>query len=336
MTSKVHAAFCDQARSCRQLGSPLTAQICDSLATVLAPDQGCVARRVLDWPRDPSSRADSVPLRLCGGLHALVLTRAAPELAQAYAAGDVPPDLLVATLRDHDATLLEWLDSPPQTNEVARSAALIAAARFLATLAPLPLRLLELGASAGLNLNFDRYRLGPASDGVALTPEWHGTVPQGEVRVSSRRGVDLNPLDPDKDALRLMAYCWADQTARLSRLRGALQIARTDPPPVDRGDAGEWLTRHLQDPVPGVVTMVFHTVAAQYFSAATKTACAHALAQAAAQASPQAPLAHVEMEADGGNGAALRLAFWSGSERRWLLGRADFHGRWIAWNPRPM
>lgn len=336
MTEAVRAAFHDQARSCRQLGSPLTARICDSLADVLAPDQGLTARRVLNWPGDPSSRADSVPLRLCGGLHALVLTGAAADLARAYAAGDVNPDLLVATLRDHDATLEVWLDSPPQTNEVARSAALIAAARFLSDLCPLPLRLLELGASAGLNLNFDRYHLGAASHGVALTPDWRGTVPQGNLRVSSRRGVDLNPLDPDRDALRLMAYCWADQSARLSRLRGALQIARADPPQVDRGDAGEWLGVQLRDPVPGVLTMVFHTVAAQYFPAATTAACADAMACAAAQASPQAPLAHVEMEADGGEGAALRLAFWSGSARRWSLGRADFHGRWITWDPHPV
>ncbi len=62
-------------------------------------------------------------------------------------------------LDDHAETILSWLDSPPQTNEVARSAALIGAARFLSALSPLPLRLLELGASAGLNLNFDRYHL---------------------------------------------------------------------------------------------------------------------------------------------------------------------------------
>lgn len=335
MTQAVRAAFRDQARSCRQLGSPLTARICESLAGILAPEHGQAARRILCWPGDPSSRADSVPLRLCGGLHALVLTGMAPDLARAYDAGDVAPDLLSATLRAHDATLVDWLDSPPQTNEVARSAALIAAARFLSDLCPLPLRLLELGASAGLNLNFDRYHLGATPEGVALTPDWSGTVPQGRFRVDSRRGVDLNPLDPDRDALRLMAYCWADQTARLSRLRGALDIARADPPPVDRGDAGDWLDVQLQDPVPGVLTMVFHTVAAQYFPAATAAACADALARAAAQAGPQAPLAHVEMEADGGDGAALRLAFWNGSERRWSLGRADFHGRWIRWNPRP-
>lgn len=335
MTASVRNAFRNQAGSCRHLGSPLTAQICDTLAEVLSPGQGRVARRVLDWPGDPSSHADSVPLRLCGGLHAMVLTGAAPHLARAYAAGGVTAEQLLAALHEHEVSLLEWLDRPPQTNEVGRSAALIAAARFLSAQSPLPLRLLELGASAGLNLNFDHYHLGPARQGVALTPDWRGTVPKAMVQVRSRRGVDLNPLDPNRDALRLMAYCWADQTARMSRLRGALDIARTDPPPVDRGDAGEWLVGQLDAPAPGVVTMVFHTVAAQYFPPATARACADALASAASWASPQAPLAHVQMEADGGEGAALSLSFWDGSARHWSLGRADFHGRWIAWDPRP-
>ncbi|TGN54803.1 DUF2332 domain-containing protein, partial [Paracoccus liaowanqingii] len=294
------------------------------------------AARVLGWQGDPSPSAASVPLRLCGALHALVLTEAAPDLARAYAAAEVPAGLLEDVLHAHDAAILDWLDSPPQTNEVARSAALIGAARFLRGLAPLPLRLQELGASAGLNLNFDRYHLQDGGTGVRLAPDWQGDLPQGTIEVASRRGVDLNPLDPDRDGLRLMAYCWADQSARMARLRAALDLTRRDPPPVDRGDAGDWLTDQLAQPAPGALTMVFHTIAAQYFPPATAQACATALARAGAAATPEAPLAHVEMEADGGEGAALRLTLWDGARRHWALGRADFHGRWIRWQPRQM
>ncbi|WP_410218468.1 DUF2332 domain-containing protein [Paracoccus sp. (in: a-proteobacteria)] len=336
MTQAVRQAFRDQAQSCRDLGSPLTAQVCEALGEGLQPEQGAVAAGVLAWPGDPSSRADSVPLRLCGALHALVLTDAAPDLARAYADGQAPTDLLVDILRRHQDSILPWLDSPPQTNEVARSAALIGAARFLSDLSPLPLRLLELGASAGLNLYFDHYHLGPQDQGVSLTPDWRGAMPQGSIRVASRRGVDLNPLDPARDALRLMAYCWADQSDRLARLRAALALAQADPPPVDQGDAGAWLAQQLQDPVQGQVTMVFHTIAAQYFPRDTVAACDSVFARAAARATPDAPLAHVEMEGDGGEGAVLRLSFWDGRTRQWLLGRADFHGRWIDWHPRPL
>lgn len=336
MTGRVRAAFRDQARACRDLGSPLTAALCDSLPDALDAAGGPVPARVLGWSGDPSSAADSVPLRLCGALHALVLTGAAPDLAQAYAASRVPEALLTAVLQTHHTAILDWLDSPPQTNEVARSAALIGAARFLQALIPLPLRLLELGASAGLNLNFDRYHLQDGPEGVVLTPDWRGEMPRGKIVVACRRGVDLNPLDPDRDGLRLMAYCWADQGGRMARLRAALDLARRDPPRVDRGDAGDWLGDRLAQAMPGRLTMVFHTIAAQYFPPATVAACQAALARAGAAATPDAPLAHVQMEADGGHGAALGLTLWDGTQRHWALGRADFHGRWIDWQPRQM
>ncbi|WP_378944332.1 DUF2332 domain-containing protein [Paracoccus sp. R86501] len=328
----VRAAFLDQAQSCRQLGSPLTAATCEAFARIVDPSQGAVAQHILNWPGDPRSRADSVPLRLCGALHALVLTGADARLAQTYANRDVPDDLLIDALQRHADHILHWLASPPQTNEVARAAPLIAAARFLGELAPQNIHLRELGASAGLNLNFDRYHFGPCDDGVALTPDWQGDMPDGRFDIVSRRGVDLNPLDPDRDGLRLMAYCWADQTARLARLRAALELAMTDPPHVERGDAGEWLTDQLWTPVEGTL-LVFHTIAAQYFPPATGAACAAALTMAGANATPDRPIAHLQMEADGGEGAGLTLTLWDGQRRDWSLGRADFHGRWVRWSP---
>lgn len=340
MTAAVLAAFAGQARACDALGSALTAGLCRILPEALRHVGGPVADRVLGWRGDPSSAADSVPLRLCGALHALVLEGRAPRLAQAYAEGRAPRDVLIATVRDHPAVILTWLDSPPQTNEVGRAAPLIAAARFLRAQVPLPMDLLELGASAGLNLNLDRYHLGTGhlgtKTGVVLTPEWRGVMPQGEITVAARRGVDLNPLDPRRDGGRLMAYCWADQSARLDLLRAALSIAQKAPPPVDAGDAGTWLSDQLARPAPGRLRMVFHTIAAQYFPPATKAACTAALDAAGAVATPTAALAHVAMEADGGHGAALTATLWDGTRRDWSLGRADFHGRWVEWQPRKM
>ncbi|MBK4215684.1 DUF2332 family protein [Paracoccus caeni] len=338
----VRDAFRDQARSCRMLGSDYTAALCEALADLLQPDQGAVAARVLNWPGDPRSSADSVPLRLCGALHALVLTDAAPELARAYAARRVDPGLLLAALKDHEATVLRWMDSPPQTNEVARSAAILAAARYLHGLNPLPLRVLELGASAGLNLNFHRYELAPnteflESESVVLRPEWQGDLPEGDPVVDSAEGVDLNPLDPVADALRLRAYCWADQVARLSRLNAALALAQRHPPQVTAGDAAGWLATRLAEKAPGRLTLVTHTIAAQYFPAETLAACEAAMDAAGRAATPQMPVAHFSMESDGGaDGARLTLRLWDGQQRGWYLGRADFHGRWIRWAPVPL
>ncbi|WP_299904578.1 DUF2332 family protein [uncultured Paracoccus sp.] len=342
----VRSAFADQAVSCRTLGSELTARVVERLGTALQISQGPVAARVLGWPGDASSRGASVPLRLAGALHHLVLSGRTPALAAAYAVGDPPVETMLAAIAAHEALVLDWLDSPPQTNEVGRSAVLIAAARFLTGLHPLPFELLELGASAGLNLNFARYRLAPdrgaapdpgifGPSEVVLSPLWKGEFLEADFAVADAEGVDLRPVDPVKGAERLLAYCWADQTERLARLRAALAIAEAHPVPVHEGDAAGWLQARLADPAPGRLRLVYHTVAWQYFPPDTQADCEASLQAAGTRASATAPLAHLSMEADGGRGAALQLRLWDGAFHGWSLARADFHGRWVDWQPRP-
>lgn len=135
------------------------ARLMAGLADRLLPGNP-VADRVLGWTGDPSAGADSVPLRLAGGLHALVLSGVDPDLARAYAnpAAD-PTTAALAALPRHADVLLDWLASAPQTNEVRRSAVLIAAAQWLTARFGLPIVQSELGASAGLNLLWDHYAL---------------------------------------------------------------------------------------------------------------------------------------------------------------------------------
>ncbi len=296
-----------------------------------------VSDRVLGWPGDPSSRADSVPLRLAGGLHALVLTGRDPALGLAYATGDDPTPAALAAIRAHAAFLLNWLQPPPQTNEVRRSAPLIAAGQWLAARFGLPLVLSELGASAGLNLIWDHYGLkalghcfGPADPSLILAPDWTGPLPpKARPRILDRRGVDLNPLDPVADRLRCLAYLWPDQPDRLDRTRAALDLAARLGPRVDRADAADWLEARLASPTPGALHLICHTVAWQYFPPDTQ---ARALA-AMERAGRHGPLARLGMEADGNSpGAALTLTLWPGA-RTIPLGRADFHGRWVTWSP---
>ncbi|RDD71572.1 DUF2332 domain-containing protein [Paracoccus versutus] len=340
-------AFALQAGACRALGSPLTARVCEQLAPVLAEGDGALARRVRSWPGDPSHRGDSLPLRLCGALHALVLNGRDPGLARAYAVGDDAwlRQKISESIHQHQLHMLEWVELAPQTNEVARAAVLIAAGRHLASELPgCRFDLLELGASAGLNLNFPLYHLDIADEDqtagddatlVRLAPEWRGAIPaHALLATGAARGVDLNPLDPVRDGLRLLSYIWADQHARLERMHAALALARNHPPRVDRGDAGDWLPARLAEPC-NHGRLVYHTVAAQYFPAATRARIEAALQAAGAQASPERPLAHLSMEADGGEGAALALRLWAGGGmRQWSLGRADFHARWIDWQPK--
>ena len=335
----VRQAFRDQATSCAALGSPLMGRLMAGLAEGLTHGTP-VADRVLGWPGDPSSRADSVPLRLAGGLHALVLTGQDADLAAAYALPDADPTgAALAAMARHPAFLLAWLKSPPQTNEVRRSAVLIAAAHWLTARFGLPLVLSELGASAGLNLLWDQYALdlggqhyGPADAVLTLAPDWTGPMPPlATPTVIDRKGVDLNPLDPDTDRLRLLAYLWADQPERLTRTRAALDLAATARPEVARGDAADWLEARLQTRQDGALHLVCHTIAWQYFPPDTDARARAALAKAGAAATARAPIAHLGLEADtAAPGAGLTLTLWPGGETI-PLGRADFHGRWVDW-----
>lgn len=331
-----------QAAACAALGSPLMARVLTLLAGGLVPGTP-LADRLFAWPGDIGPYGASLPLRLAGGLHALVLSGAAPGLARAYrdpATGDATLEAeLFATLDAHATFLLGWIESAPQTNEVRRSAVLIAAAHLLDARFGLPLVLSELGASAGLNLLWDHYalaagghRYGPAGAVLTLTPDWSGPLPvPAAPRIAARAGVDLNPLSPTEDRLRLLAYLWPDQADRLQRTAAALDLAAREPPPLTRADAIDWLEARLATPQPGHLHLVCHTVAWQYFPAGAQARGTALLDAAGARATGAAPLARLAMEADGkGEGAAVTLQLWPG-DLRLTLGRADFHGRWLRW-----
>ncbi|MCU9848913.1 DUF2332 family protein [Defluviimonas sp. WL0024] len=338
------AAFREQAVNCAALGSPFTARLLDLIAARGLPE-GRVAARIANWQGDPTSRGASVPLRLTGALHGLVLERRAPGLAALYPPAGAADDALWAAIGAAVVAEEAWidrrLDYAPQTNEVGRSAFLIAAARWLAARTGLPLELSELGASAGLNLLLDRYALcvggrwfGPQGAPVRLSPDWRGALPEDVLlHVAGRAGADLAPPDPVTERTRLLSFIWPDQPARLERMRAALEEAARLRLRVERADAIDFLERRLATPVEGRLHMVFHTVAWQYFPKAARARGTALLAAAGRSSSSEAPLALVAMEADGrAPGAGLSMTLWPGGQRHYV-GRADFHGRWIDWRP---
>lgn len=330
MTPKLRDAFLGQANSCAALGSPFMARLMTLCAERL-DSQSALGQQLCDWPGDVSSKGHSLPLRLAGGLHALVLNGHA--LAAHYPPNQTSDDALwgaVAHAIETEGTALApWIASPPQTNEVRRSAALIVAASLLSARHGLPLALSELGASAGLNLHFDLYgcgALGAQNSPVQLVPEITGPAPAPHpIRVHSRAGVDLTPLDPS-DQIRLLSYLWPDQPERLRLTRAALSL---NPPRPEAGDAAPWLAERLDHTHEGALHLVYHTVAFQYFPPDTQAACLQALEEAGARATKTAPLAHLSFEADDTSpGAALTLTTWPGGQIE-PLGRVDFHGRWL-------
>jgi hypothetical protein len=178
---------------------------------------------------------------MAGALHALALTRSAPALVPCYPPSAAPVEplrpVVLNVVREHQSAIRAFLVSPPQTNEVGRSGVLVGGFLEIAKETGLPLRCLEIGASAGLNTIWDRYhyRLGAVGWGdplspVSLAPSWEGPSPpvDAPLRVIERQACDIAPIDLEDPAqrLRLRAYIWADQRERLSRLESAIDLAR--------------------------------------------------------------------------------------------------------------
>jgi hypothetical protein len=340
----VRAAFADQAGWAEKLESPFMARLTATLGTRLDRSTE-VGRRLLDWPGNPAAGADNVALRLCGGLHALVRSGAAPRLAACYPPNPMPDAKTLwtavdAALHDHEAALLPWLDSPPQTNEVGRSAVLTAGLLAVADRFGQPVELLELGASAGLNMLLDRYgydlgglAAGDPASMLRQAPEWNGDPPpDAAVSVAARAGVDLRPMDARRDGERLLAYVWPDQPARLRQLEAALAIASGDTPQVEQGDAADWLEAKLAAPAEaGRTRVVLHSIAFQYFPAETQARIAAAIEAAGAEASEGKPLAWLRFEmAPGDAKPSLRLRLWPDGEDR-LLAWCHPHGKSVRW-----
>jgi hypothetical protein len=341
----VREAFRIQGEYCDGLGSPFTAELCRTIGVCLNRSTS-LGERILGWRRRADAAGDSVPLRLAGGLHALARSGRAPRLAAIYPphhlpARDVLWDVLDETFRREQAELARWLDMPRQTNEVGRSAPLMAGLLVIAAAFDLPMALYEIGASAGLNLILDRYsyRLGAVAAGapaspLLLSPQWTGaSPPRAEISVNYRRGVDLRPLrvsDP-ADCERLVAYVWPDQRDRVERTLLAIDIARAGPPPIGEGDAADWVEQTLPaHPQPGVVRVLMHTIAFQYFPKTAQERVIRHIGRIGTLATPKAPFAWLRFEVEPQQSAVLRLTIWPGGTDR-MPARGDAHGRSITW-----
>ena len=345
MNPHVLETFRFQAEACRSLGSPFTANLCDLLAARLT-DSSRFGARIINWPE--SARADAIALRAAGALHALARSGRARDLAQLYPPFEAKPDQLweaiQSAIEKHDDFLHDFLDSPPQTNEVLRSSPLLGMALRLAERLKMPLALYEIGASAGLNLAFDTYHYNLGQDRewgdsnalVEIESEWRGQLPSldAELRIARRAGCDRNPLDPHnpESVERQLAYIWADQHQRIGRVSAALSAAASMPYEVEKADAGDWVEQHLAESAePGVARIFFHTIVWQYLPRSTKDRITAAFEAAGENATADTPLVWMYMEAeDHPAGAILKQRVWPGGELE-TVGLADYHGRWVDW-----
>jgi hypothetical protein len=337
-----------QAVACRELGSPLYAALLGYAADDLLA--GGPAAGVLDGHLASPWRS-ALGLRLLGGVHALVLTGQAPELAAFYpsAGGTADPGpgyarawtAMRQVLADRRDAVGAWLDRPPQTNEVGRAAALLGGLRHVAAEARLPVRLVEIGASAGLNLRADRFHVpgeaggyGDPSSPVVLAGAWRGQPPPAvPFEVIGRTGGDRAPIDPatGQGRLTLAAYVWADQADRMDRLRGALAVAAQVPADLRRELASDTLRRTTL--AEGAWTVLWHSIVRQYLDDAQRAAVSEGIAALGAAATPSARFAWITLEprratADGE--CDVTLTTWPGGRQR-VLGTAPPHGMPVTW-----
>ncbi|HET6627364.1 MAG TPA: DUF2332 domain-containing protein [Nocardioidaceae bacterium] len=340
--------FREQAAACEALGSPMYAALLHRVGDDIEAG-GVSAELLAGHERDPGPSA--LALRLLGSVHRLVLDGRVPGLAAYYpsAGGVWDPEpgwtAFAAVLGSCAEEVRAWLDRPPQTNEVGRAAALVGGLLRIGEHHRLPVRLLEIGSSGGLNLCADRFWCsapggpahGPPDSPVRLDGAWRGRPlrPWPDLRIVERLGSDVSPVDVTtaEGRLTLMSYVWPDQTARFDRLRGALRVSDGLRVEVRRQDAVSFV-RGIE-PVEGVTTVLWHSVMWQYLSAADQAATSAAVDDLGASARETAPFAHLFLEpgrrTPGSDHEFLVvLCLWPGGERR-ILGTSVGHGVPTTW-----
>jgi hypothetical protein len=254
------------------------------------------------------------PATILAALHDLALAGRAPALAAAYAAGDgdAAADAAIDTLlRRTDAVVATAVRRRPMTFETGRCAVhyptIAEAARRVGAQA---VGLIDVGGSAGLNLQVDRMgitysnrrgprqgddprqpalttRLGYPSSPVQLSSSVVGDrpVPTHAIpEVAARVGVGPDLVDvTDADDVRWLRACLGpDQPERVARLQAELALAGAAPPLLLRGDAVELLPDALARVPADALPVVTTTWALSQLSLESRLRFLHRLDEASA------------------------------------------------------
>ena len=231
-----------------------------------------------------------------------------------------------------------------QTNVVRRCALLLPAfLRAISNWNGAPVVLVEVGASAGLNLFWDRYgydygggvRWGDLMSPVQLTTTSLGDtrppVPAREINVTGRVGIDLNPVDvSDNDAVSwLQALVWPERRDEAELLQRAIELARTTPPRLIAGDALDVLPEVLDSLPTDMVPLIFHSHTLNQFP----TEARERFGELVNHYGSQRDLALISLESRQSQGnSELDLTTYINGVRTWEhLAQCDSHGYRIKW-----
>ena len=176
---------------------------------------GIVAKLTRGWAGDPLD--ENLPLRMAGFIHFSALGGDAglrPHFVSCggifrpYEKGDLTRAVLDCFTR-HEGDARQFVRRTPQTNETGRAGVLLLGFSEIARRTGLPLNLAEMGASAGLNLLFDKFHYqietangslswGPRDSALTISSQWRGASPpplQSDIEIAARAGCDLFPVD---------------------------------------------------------------------------------------------------------------------------------------------
>jgi hypothetical protein len=324
-----------------------------------------------------------IPNLLLASVHRVLFDHPNESLAEYYPSlgGSRAPDgnlpkVFVEFVAAHRAEIDPLLaNGETQTNEVQRSAQLLPAFGWVQATTRRPLGLIEIGPSAGLLLHADRYDFryefadgtvlegGEASaDGVpALHCPIHGPCRPDQLapfvtkplRVSSRVGLDLNPLSPtDPEACAwLRALVWPEHAERRARLEAALAHAARRPVRLRKGDAVRILADAVESVADNAIPCVFVSNSLPHWSPEGREELVRLVRELGArrdlvfiikeahriglglfsgEPDPDAPEGKDVHEVLGA------VVYLGGRERRFRLGAAGMHGVWLDWAPRPL
>jgi hypothetical protein len=247
--------------------APRSAALLDELATATQDDASLTALLGPGWLDQPLAG-----VRLLAGVHDLVLSGNAPELSTMMYSCDpdaapVGSDVLWKMTRqaifDHPDEMRAALDWPVQQHIPGRAAFLLSG---LAMLGQPWVRVLELGACAGLTLQPDEYlwqgqgwTWGASDSPVRLRTDCPS--PPAGLTIVERGGCDIAPVDPGDPVMarRLHTFMPPELNQVHQDLDAALKIAAGRPQRIDKASAQEWLERRLlENPPLGVHTVVWH------------------------------------------------------------------------------
>jgi hypothetical protein len=260
-------------------------------------------------------------LALLSGLHYLVLG--------GEATWDDP-------LEQHADFLADYVQRQGvQTNEVQRLWVLLPL--FLhATRGVEAVDVVELGASGGLNLMFDRHRYvneagewGSPDATLSLSGTERTPLPASllaqDLLVRSRIGIDLAPVDvtTEEGARLLESFIWAGQTERAANLRAAIDVVRDDPPTIVRGDVTEALPDLLASLPSGGLTLVFQSSVFEYIDEEARARVREALDTSGRE------LVFVSAGQPRADIRSWGLRIYRPGREREFVGHADYHGTWL-------